>query len=1141
MGDFFINQLQQNTTFKELLSRIREGKLTCRCGGMWGASRALTAAALSTCIRRPILIIAGTGHEAEDFYADLSFFLGGEKRLAYFPASDVLPYETISPVPEIVHQRVDALYKILTLENPIVVVPVRAFLTLLPPGEAFVDASLHLKAGDLHELDELSGYLTALGYEQVPRVERPGEYSRKGGILDIFPVNLADPVRIEFFDIEVESIRIFSAPTQRSIRNIEEILILPRREILLSRKMREEAAARVVDFFPGAEGLEELKERIIELGPFPGVEFYLPLYYDNLTTLDRLFPEEPLLLYADEDSVTRNSADFLRDVQELFEGYFSSIKMKHRPEALFAGELQPAAVSFSTLAVAEEGVLALPFLSPGEYHGDLRSLEQDVCAGLAEGRTVQILVSYSGQAGRVLGLLKDCNPQEGIAATAGLMVGTASLSSGLRAPELGFEIILEREIFSRKRHLRRKIRTVHSMAVDSFLDLVEGEYVVHIQHGIGIFHGVERLSIMGKEKDYFKLEYRDNEKLFVPLEMINLVQRYLGADGKPPRLDSLGKRSWEKAREKVRRNVEELARELVKIYAARIKQKGHAFGADKPWQYAFESSFPFEETPDQQQAIEDVKRDMESEQPMDRLVCGDVGFGKTEVAIRAAFKAVMDGKQVVVLVPTTILAEQHYKTFSERYELYPVTVDYLSRFKTPAEQCQTLERLERGELDVVIGTHRLLSKDVKFKNAGLLVIDEEQRFGVEAKEELKKMRRLIDVLTLTATPIPRTLHLSLIKVRDLSTIRTPPMSRLPVETYVMEYNENMVKRAILQELDRGGQVFYLHNRVRTIEAVYHFLAKLVPRARIGIAHGQLPEHQLERVMHDFIDNRVDILLSTTIIESGLDIPNVNTLIVDRADLYGLAQLYQIRGRVGRASRQAYAWLFYQPDTPLTESAQKRLQVINEYTELGSGFHLAMRDMEIRGAGSVFGAEQSGDIIAVGFDMYCRLLDEAIREFKIDEEPEPVDTVLDLSYEGYIPESYISDLRQKIEVYKRIAACSTAEEVLALEREVRDRFGPIPDGVASLFTLSGLKAEGRRAGAKSILQRGNRIELEFDASHTLDPARVAALVQSDAGVRLVAGESALLTVEDRFEGLEDKVEAIKGVLAAMRMDGEELED
>ena len=1099
---------------------------------MWGASRALAGAALSGELGRPLLLVTGTGHEAEDLYADLSFFAGGEERLAYFPYSDVLPYETISPVPEIVHQRVDALHKILSLDDPIVIVPVRALLTLMPPGEAFVDASLYVKTGDLHELDELSSYLIALGYEKTPRVERPGEFSLKGGILDVFPANLADPVRIEFFDIEVESIRRFSASTQRSIESIEEIVILPQREMLLSEEMRAEAAARVVDFFPGAEGMESLKSDIVELGAFPGVEFFLPLFYDNLTTLDRVFPEEPLVIFADEESVLKNSADFLRDVRELYEGYFSSIKMKHKPGELFADELIPAAVSFSTLAVAEEGAIALPFLSPREYRGDLRALEQDVAEGLADGGTVQILVSYSGQAGRVLGLLKDSSPVEGIGARPGLLVGTASLSSGFRAPELSFDIVLEREIFSRKRHLRRKIRKVNSMPVDSFLDLVAGEYVVHIQHGIGIFHGVERLAIMGKEKDYLKLEYRDSEKLFVPLEMINLVQRYLGADGKAPRLDSLGKRSWEKAREKVRRNVEELARELVGIYAARIKQKGHAFGTDKPWQHEFESSFPFEETPDQQQAIEDVKRDMEGEQPMDRLVCGDVGFGKTEVAIRAAFKAVMDGKQVAVLVPTTILAEQHYKTFSERYDLYPVKVDYLNRFKTSAEQKRTLQRLESGELDVVIGTHRLLSKDVKFKNLGLLVIDEEQRFGVEAKEELKKMRKLIDVLTLTATPIPRTLHLSLIKVRDLSTIRTPPMSRLPVETYVMEYNENMVKRAILQELDRGGQVFYLHNRVRTIEAVYHFLAKLVPRARIGIAHGQLPEHQLEGVMHDFIDNKLDILLSTTIIESGLDIPNANTLIVDRADLYGLAQLYQIRGRVGRASQQAYAWLFYQPDTPLSETAQKRLQVINEYTELGSGFHLAMRDMEIRGAGSVFGAEQSGDIITVGFDMYCRLLDDAVREFKIDEEPEPVDTVLDLSYEGYIPESYIPDVRQKIEVYKRIASCATEDEVLELEKEVRDRFGPIPDGVVSLFTLSGLKAEGRRAGAKSILQRGGRIELTFDAGHRIDPARLAALVQADSGVRLVPGDVPVLTVDDVFDGLVDKVTGIKHVLAAM---------
>ncbi len=783
------------------------------------------------------------------------------------------------------------------------------------------------------------------------------------------------------------------------------------------------------------------------------------------------------------------------------------------------------------LHLSEKNSIAFPFKSPAQFGGDLPRFKLEIDEKMKEGNAVGVLTSYEGQADRIFSLLENLKPLRGIdnGGKGKLAVDVYSLSEGIVSPELKFEIVLEREIFSRRRAYRRKFRSVNSVPIDSFLDLKPGDFVVHIQHGVGKFVGLERIETLGKEKDYLGIEYRDKEKLYVPLEMVNLVQKHLGRSGANPSLDSIGGKSWSKAKAKVKKGVEKLAKELVGIYSARIKQKGYSFGSDTKWQHEFEAGFEFEETPDQQKAIDAVKADMESEKPMDRLVCGDVGFGKTEVAIRAAFKAVMSGKQVALLAPTTILSEQHYQTFKERFELYPVSIDYMNRFRSAKEQKDIIARLNSGKLDLVIGTHGLLRKDIEYKNLGLLIVDEEQRFGVAHKEKLKNMRKLIDVVTLTATPIPRTLHMSMIKVRDLSVISTPPRARLPVETYVMEFNEQMVKRAIMQELDRGGQVFYLHNRVKTILAVEKFINRLIPRASVGVAHGQLPEHKLEEVMFDFINGRLDILLSTSIIESGLDIPNANTLIVDGADNFGLSQLYQIRGRVGRSIEQAYAYLFYSAGKALTEQAQKRLQVINDYTELGSGFNLAMRDMEIRGVGSIFGSEQSGDIMVVGFDTYCRLLDDAVAEFGLTEQEAIVDTMVDLNYEGFISDDFISDERQKIEIYKRISSCSSADDVVKLKEEVRDRFGQIPGGVSSLFKISELKGEGQRIGIKSIFQIGNQIKIEFYDKNKIDISKLAILVQQGKGVNLVAGDRLMITIKDPGGDLKHKVNSVKNIL------------
>ena len=666
------------------------------------------------------------------------------------------------------------------------------------------------------------------------------------------------------------------------------------------------------------------------------------------------------------------------------------------------------------------------------------------------------------------------------------------LSSGFETAEV--LLITDREIFSRKKQFIKKMRSVKSSPIDSFIDLNEGDLVVHINHGIGKYIGIERKQIQDKEKDYILLLYQDKEKLYVPIEQMNLVQKYIGSDSNRAKLDKLGGKSWDKAKAKATKRAQEIAKELIEIYAYRQELKGTAFSPDTEWQHDFEANFPYEETPDQLNAIEEIKQDMEKAKPMDRLLCGDVGYGKTEVAMRACFKSVMDGKQVAILVPTTILCEQHFLNFKERFKDFPVRIEMVSRFRKPKEIKQSLKRLTEGGVDIIIGTHRVLSNDVHFKNLGLMIIDEEQRFGVSHKEKLKKMRTLIDVISMSATPIPRTLHMSLINIRDMSIINTPPDNRLPIETYTMEFNEDVIKRAISEEISRGGQCYFLFNRVKGIKSFAIFLMKMLPHVRFVVAHGQLEESELEEIIVDFIAHKYDVLITTTIIENGVDIPNVNTILIDRADSLGLSQLYQLRGRVGRSSRQAYCYMFYPADKALTELAQKRLAVLNEYTNIGGGFKIAMRDMEFRGAGNVLGPEQSGDIISIGFDLYCKILQDAVTELSTGIKPLDIDTYVDLNYDGFIPNSYISDNRQKIDMYKKIAAMQSFEEIDHLKEEFKDRFGELPDIVKNLIRISELKVIGNQMRITSITESKKGIMIEFNKHSKIDPLKISVLIK-----------------------------------------------
>jgi transcription-repair coupling factor (superfamily II helicase) len=707
------------------------------------------------------------------------------------------------------------------------------------------------------------------------------------------------------------------------------------------------------------------------------------------------------------------------------------------------------------------------------------------------------------------------------------------LATGFALPDIKLMVVQENEIFGRRKRIPRSLKHARSAAIDTFVELNPGDYVVHVNYGIGLFKGIERIKALGNERDYIKLEYADEEYVFVPIEQVNLVQRYIGNEGNAPRLDKLGSKSWENRKNRVKKSVEDIAQRLIDLYSKRKAVQGYAFPKDTEWQTAFEAAFPYEETEDQLRCVEEIKRDMESPFPMDRLVCGDVGYGKTEVAVRACFKAVMGGKQVAFLAPTTILAEQHYENFQERFAQFPVRLGMLSRFVDKAEARKTLEAVKKGEIDILVGTHRIIQKDVVFKDLGLLVIDEEQRFGVKDKERLKELKTNIDCLTLSATPIPRTLHMSLLKIRDMSLLTTPPYNRHPVETTIDEFNEDRIAAAIRREVERGGQVFYLHNRVESLDEVRRMLERIVPEMLIDIAHGQMDPHELEDVMHRFIHGGFHVLVSTTIIENGIDIPNVNTIIIDRADMYGVSQLYQLRGRVGRSDRIAYAYLFYPKDKALSELAMKRLQVISDFTELGSGFKIAMKDMEIRGAGNLLGREQSGDIYSVGFDMYLRLLDEAVQRLQDTNYEVENETYLELEYSGFIPDSYIDSAQEKMEVYKKIAAIQSRDELEQVYAELLDRFGPLPDVVQSLLSLAEIRIICKDLAIAALKERGGLVRIEFAKVSRVKVDRLIRLMKESAGkVKLDPKQPNVLILQTGAIGLQEKSEFIREKLAAL---------
>jgi len=1083
--------------------------------GATGAARALVLAACQVGTGRPLLVLCRTEEVATALAADLEFFLG--------EAAALLPERDADP--EARAGRVHALQRFATRQASVLVASVAAALPRTLPPADLEAAAVTLYPQRILPRDALIGALVAGGYRAVAQVTEPGEFAVRGGILDLFPPQLRQPVRVDFFGDQIESLRAFDPETQRSLGPVPRTTLLPLAEILAT----EEAVARVeqrlrVEARRSSRPLPPaLLEALASRRPTPAWDAFLPDFVPQPASLHAYLPPDALLVWDDPLSLPERAEAALREAAAEAETEPDLAPFLPPLEAAWCGweAFREAARAWPAIALepfpgpAGEAVpTAREIRSVGleSYNGRIPAFLEDLDAWRRRGDRIVLAARSEAQGQRIQEILRDHDlgarlgrelpPPGGIAIWAG------RLSGGLRLPDVALTLLTEAEIFGARTLPRRRSRTREALPFTSFEDLKVGDYVVHVDHGIAQYLGLTQIQAGGQAGDFLQLQYAGNDTLYVPVSKLQLVQRYAaGESGGRPALDKLGGTSWARAKERVRASVREMAHELLKLYAARQVLQGHAFSGDSPDQREFEAAFPYEETPDQLRAIRDVKRDMEDRRPMDRLVCGDVGYGKTEVALRAAFKAVMDGKQVAVLVPTTVLALQHYQTFSARFANFPVVVEMLTRFRPPAERRKVQAGLADGRVDIAIGTHSLLQKGVEFQRLGLLIVDEEQRFGVAAKEAIKQLRREVDVLTLTATPIPRTLHMTMLGVRDISTIETPPEERLAIRTYVTPYDPEVIAEAIRRETERGGQVFFVHNRVESIHAMARRLKALVPEARLAVAHGQQSEAALEKVMVDFYLKKVDVLLCTTIIESGLDVPSANTIIIDRADTLGLAQLYQLRGRVGRDKYRAYAYLLIPADGGMTEVARRRLQVVAELTELGSGFKIASRDLEIRGAGNLLGAEQSGHIAAVGYDLYTQLIQETVRELKGEPEEVEVDPTIRLRAEGFIPESYVPDAALRLNLYKRLAALRDPPRLVEFAEELRDRFGPPPAEVEWLLKVVGLKLQARALRIAEIDARRGAIRVVFGPSPPIPPERIVQLLRTERGrLRYLPGDA-----------------------------------
>ncbi|MBZ5751172.1 MULTISPECIES: transcription-repair coupling factor [Metabacillus] len=1107
-----------NDDFKTIVSGIEEGLKEQLVAGISGSARTVFSAALYNNLKKSMLIITHNLYQAQKVYEDLVHLLNDDVVYLY-PVNDLIASELAIASPELKAQRIEVLNRLAEGKHSIIIAPVAGVRRLLPPKGLWRENQLKLSLGQNINLDEAVHQFIALGYERVDMVNAPGEFSVRGGIIDVYPLTEEHAIRIELFDIEIDSIRSFNIEDQRSLDMLKEVSIGPAIEMI----MNEESKNRSIQAVEAglAKSLkktknEQQKELLVENIQYDlerlrngqisqDLYKYASLFYHEATSLLDYFPDESIVIldeisriHETYDQLDREEAEWYTSLLE--DGkIIQDMKISHSYIDVVTKSKFPLVYLSIFLRhvphTSPQNVLNLSCKQMQNFHGQMNVLKNEldrwkksnyaiVFLGVNEERTKkleQVLEDYEINA-TIL--------REGESFVSGkILIMEGDLQTGFELPMQKLAVITEEELFKKrvKKQVRRQ-KLSNAERIKSYSELEIGDYVVHVNHGIGKYLGIETLEINGIHKDYLNIHYQGSDQLYVPVGQIDQVQKYVGSEGKEPKVYKLGGSDWRRVKKKVESSVQDIADDLIKLYAEREASEGYAFSPDGEMQKEFELAFPYQETDDQIRSIEEIKKDMERLRPMDRLLCGDVGYGKTEVAIRAAFKAIADGKQVALLVPTTILAQQHFETVRERFQEYPITVGQLSRFRTRKEITETKKGLSNGTVDMVIGTHRLLSKDVQYKDLGLLIIDEEQRFGVTHKEKIKQLKANVDVLTLTATPIPRTLHMSMLGVRDLSVIETPPENRFPVQTYVVEYNNALVRESIEREMARGGQVFFLYNRVEDIERKAEEISMLIPDARVTYAHGKMTENELETVMLNFLEGEYDVLVSTTIIETGVDIPNVNTLIVNEADKMGLSQLYQLRGRVGRSNRVAYAYFTHRKDKVLTEVAEKRLQAIKEFTELGSGFKIAMRDLSIRGAGNLLGAQQHGFIDSVGFDLYSQMLKEAIEERQTDTPREKkIDVEIDLQVDAYLPQEYISDGRQKIDMYKRFRAITSLVELEELQEEIVDRFGEYPVEVDYLFQIAKIKVFAIQERVELIKQEKAMINLliEEEASNKID--------------------------------------------------------
>lgn len=1061
----FLTPLQGLAEFEQIKEKSKTNKGILQVSGCMESQKSHLMYGLSG-IAPYRLILAEDERRAREIYEDYRFY---DRKVYSYPAKDLLFFQADIHGNLLIRQRMKVIKALLEEKELTVVTSIDGCMDFLESLEKIKEQLIHYESDSTVDIEQLKNQLVALGYERVGQVEMPGQFSVRGGIVDIYCLTEENPWRIELWGDEIDSIRSFDPESQRSLENLEELTIYPAVEHIGDKDM-----VSFLDYFPEERTIIFLDEpnRLTEKGGAVEEEY-------RQSRMHR------------EEKGSRNLPEnWLCSFEQLQ-------KELNKRNCISVCALEPKQAGWK---VREKFYLEVKSISA--YNNSFELLVKDLHQYKKQGYRIALL---SGSRTRAERLAKDLQ-EEGLAAFYGqdydreicpgeIMVVYGHAKKGFEYPLVKFAVMTESDIFGQEQKKKKKKKNYSGSRIQDFAELSIGDFVVHEKHGLGIYRGIEKVEVDRIVKDYIKIEYRGGSNLYIPATQLDCLQKYSGADAsKAPKLNKLGTQEWNKTKSKVRGAVKNIAKELVELYAVRQEKEGYVCGPDTVWQREFEEMFPYEETEDQLSAIEDAKRDMESTRIMDRLICGDVGYGKTEVALRAAFKEVQESRQVAYLAPTTILAQQIYNTFVQRMKEFPVRVELLCRFRTPAQQKKAIEDLKKGQVDVIIGTHRILSKDVQFKNLGLLIVDEEQRFGVTHKEKIKQLKKDVDVLTLTATPIPRTLHMSLIGIRDMSVLEEPPMDRMPIQTYVMEYDEETVREAINRELRRGGQVYYVYNRVTDIADVALRIAKLVPDARVDFAHGQMSERELENVMYSFVNGDIDVLVSTTIIETGLDISNVNTMIIHDSDRYGLSQLYQLRGRIGRSNRTAYAFLMYRKNVMLKETAEKRLAAIREYTDLGSGFKIAMRDLELRGAGNLLGAQQHGHMNAVGYDLYCKMLNEAVKEAKGIHTMEDFETSVDLNVDAYIPDSYISNEFQKLDIYKRIAGIETQQDYDDMLEELLDRFGEPGKAVLNLLAIAKFKAIAHQGYVTEIKQTGKIVRFTLYEKARLNTEGFPALMQ-----------------------------------------------